>query len=157
MNARNTITNNHLKRFPSNAKQSVQIDYLKDAVDQLSAEIIRLRTENENFKKLLNPEITTKRILELIDRVKEHTSSMPDQTGENRDHDKRYLTRAEWKMYLRGEIKMTGLWIGIWRWFVEGNNLSKRWDRNYGVGDTFSDADFQTGGDPYELDIPEEP
>lgn len=148
---KNTNTVNHLKRFPSNASQKVQIDYLKDAVNQLSRQIITHETIIRRHTYLLNPEITTKRILELIKRNDERIT---DLTAYLKKH---YFTQSEWEKFVRGETRIDGIWIGIWKFFAETLELNLRWDRNMTSSRNISDADFVEAGVPYESNAPEEP
>jgi len=134
--------------LPSGSPQS-QVRALYDMVMILWRKNIENENTIQKLVSLLQPELSIKRILELLRKINEHSSVMPDQFGVNTDHDKRYLTREEFNSFLRGEIVATAISLGIWKFEPDGVNLDLRYDKNLGVGD----ADFT--GDPYDHMTPE--
>jgi hypothetical protein len=70
---------------------------LKRMVDQVWRRLQNLESDLSAIKAAVDTNIPTKRIMSLISKVNGHTGAMPDDSGENTDHDTRYLAKASFK------------------------------------------------------------
>ena len=139
----------YLPALPTRGSIEDKIIFLYGVLAQLWRIHVEDQTEISRLKSLVNSETSTKRIIELIRSANGHSSAMPDRLGENKDHDRRYVTIDMWRRFIAGEVQLDGLQIGIWKWTADGTDLDFRYDANLGVGS----PDF-TAEPPYETDSP---
>lgn len=99
MNSASQRNNDYLPDIPPNMAEKDQIKFLHKHIAQLWKKQIDDRNTIEKLLSLVNSEISTKRIIEIINGLNTHTGEMPDRKGENRDHDARYLTKKEFEIY----------------------------------------------------------
>ena len=132
--------NGFVKKLPGNATVEQKLLFLQEMLEQSNQRILNLEKENIRLRQLIDPEIKTRRLFDLIREVNGHTSAMPDMSGYNGDHDRRY--------HLKGfPVPTTGIyWTDekgrkLWYAGVDNGDWVLQFDVNLGVGT----PDFASG------------
>lgn len=140
--------NKHMRRVNQNRPIEDRLKTLEEMLLQVWAK----NTTNENELNVLRGENTrlkeeTTYLRNQLSLIKGHTSKMPDNSGLNGDHDRRYHRRDEVSYF------PDGFRVGIWG-FIPRNTyyLDVFWDTNYG-----SDPSSPAWSDAYDTYTPELP
>jgi hypothetical protein len=100
-----------LPTIPEGVSDKEKIKLLYKYIEQLWQKQIQDRANIEKVLSLVDANISTKRITELIGDINGHTGVMPDRKGDNQDHDMRYITRREHQLTI-GAVTSSGLKYG---------------------------------------------
>jgi hypothetical protein len=122
----------YVKKLPTGATVEQKLDYLQREIELLNDDIKKKSAEIAALKKVVDLEIPTRRLFELIKNANVHTSSMPDMSGYNGDHDRRYITRDEDPLHGFTYFGTRGR--RLWRIGVDSGDLVIQFDPNFGVG-----------------------
>jgi hypothetical protein len=108
--------NDFIPVLPKHLPEKEQIEFLLGIIKQMHRKLINDRNDIDKLLSLVDANVSTKRLLEIIRSTYGHTESMPDKKGENTDHDKRYVTRdySETNLVKKDEsvpvVKLTDDW-----------------------------------------------
>jgi hypothetical protein len=100
VNSAASRNNDYLPGLPTNMPERDQIRFLHNIIGQLWQKQIEDKNNIEKLLSLVDANVSTKRILEIIGKIYGHTSTMADRKGENTDHDARYVTKREFLSYI---------------------------------------------------------
>lgn len=123
----------NMPKLKSAATVEEKLLFLHSQVEQLAKRLADTEKENERLKKLIDPDIKTRSLLNLIREVNAHTSSMPDMKGYNSDHDRRYHIR-DTNISVPGIYFKDGGGRRLWWIGIEDGDLVTRFDPNLGIG-----------------------
>ena len=118
--------------IPNNKTLQEQVKILLGFVQQLSKKLDESEARIAKLQSVVDPEIKTRRLFDLLRSINSHTGPMPDMSGYNTDHDRRYLIRGS-------NISVPGTYFEengkkLWWTGVEDGDLVTRFDVNLGVG-----------------------
>jgi hypothetical protein len=89
-----------------------QLTEIRSTLDQLWTKCQMLQEFADAASGLLNENISQSKLVAIIKAINGHTSAMPDNNGENEDHDARYATLAKLFTYLKKPTATDPLKIG---------------------------------------------
>jgi hypothetical protein len=122
----------YIQKIPKGMSVENTLKFLQGQIELLNDQLIASKKEIDELKKVVDPEIKTRRLFDLIRGINAHTSAMPDMKGYNTDHDRRYLQRGK-------NVSVPGIYFedggrNLWWIGIEGGDLVIRFDPNLGVG-----------------------
>jgi hypothetical protein len=85
---------NSRPQWKTNQPVESSLTELRMAVDQLWSIMINSESKIDRVDGLLNENVTQSRLIARIKAINGHSSGMPDNKGENSDHDARYVTKG---------------------------------------------------------------
>lgn len=82
-------------RASGDANIDSQITDIRRSVDQLWQKVTEMENNVRKILLLVDSNLSTSRLTQLIAKINGHSSAMPDNSGANGDHDQRYVRLSQ--------------------------------------------------------------